>query len=419
MRFPLLYFYCVAMLSLMSVSCASLIAPVPVDQVREQNQPDSTLVVEDSTAEESLSGGTVAEESAYLPSYGTRSGTRVHGYYAWWTRGLWLDLDLSLYDKLFFFDLTPASDGSLLARNGYPFAWQGLIQRADSFQVPVIPTLALLNADSLEALFLDPDHRLHLLESSLTLIEESGGEGLHLDFEWFAPAEDTLREGFHSYVDTLVASVEDLYPDAELSMFVPAFHPEGMIDLARIPDAFSEIMVQGYDLHWQTGPHAGPLAPLQGWKDNNWQTILASMDERGLDRQRLFLTVPYYGYEWPVSSPEMGAQSRGTARVTTFARLDTLNLPEMQLASSDRAAQYGLKRDSTSRSPYYVFEDSTGWNQGWFEDAVSLDQKYDFVSREGLAGVAIFPIGYDDSLLDALLIEQFGIRQLPADSTAR
>ena len=399
----------VVVLSFLSVNCASTVRPLPQDGII-LDEHDASDDASTSSGESAIEPSVVPEEEKPDIMYEARSGMQVHGYYAWWTRGLWLDLDLGLYDKLFFFDITPASDGSLQARNGYPFAWEGLIQRADSFNVPVIPTLALLDADSLQTLFLNPDNRQRLLDTSLGLIEESGGAGLHLDFEWFAPAEDSLRDGFHSYVDTLAAAVAKRFPKAELSMFVPAFHSEGMIDLSRIPAQFQEIMVQGYDFHWQTGPQAGPLSPLKGWSGQNWQAILTAMDERGIKRDRLFFTVPYYGYEWPVESDAMGARSRGEARVTTHAQLDTLNLPELQLASQSRIREYGMIRDSLSGSPYYQFEDSTGWNQGWYEDAVSLGDKYGFVAREGLAGIAIFPIGYDDGIMDPLLAKRFGTR---------
>lgn len=394
-------------LSIWSVSCTSLVAPMP-----DLDERDDMVVVDDSTA--SAQGGVDPDASDALPApvYAKREGARVHGYYAWWTRGLWLDLDLSLYDKLFFFEITPAADGSIRDRNGYPFAWQGLIARADSANVPVIPTMTLLDADSLQALFLNPHHRDTLLSSSLELIEESGGKGLHLDFEWFAPAEDSLREGFHAYVDTLAARVASDYPDAELSMFVPAFHPDGMIDLTRIPAFFSEIMVQGYDLHWQTGPTAGPVAPLSGWNGNNWESILHAMDTLGMDRQRLLITVPYYGYEWPVTGQEPGSATRGEARVVTNARLDSLNVPEMQVAARDRAREHGLQRDASSGSPFYTYEDSTGWYQGWFEDPESLSAKYRFVMDSDLAGVAIFPIGYDASGMDGVLRAAFGSRRV-------
>ena len=210
----------VALFSLLGVSCASLSGPHPTP-----GDLDAAVdgVVLDSTTVDTSDDDTAEVEEPIPMVFEARSRQKVYGYYAWWTRGLWLDLDLSLFDKIFFFDLTPASDGSIRARNGYPFAWQGLIARADSFAVPVIPTLALLDADSLQALFLDPDHRNRLLETSLMLIEESGGAGLHLDYEWFAPATDSLREGFHAYVDTLAAATSLQYPDAQLSMFVPAF----------------------------------------------------------------------------------------------------------------------------------------------------------------------------------------------------
>ena len=271
-------------LSLWSISCASLESTTPEqDSQRDSEAVSGALVVgHDSTVTSSL------------PAYAKRSDTRVHGYYAWWTRGLWLDLDLSLYDKLFFFHITPAADGSIREANGYPFAWRGLIDRADSVGVPVIPTLTLLDADSLEALFLNETHRQTLLDSSLDLIKKSLGRGLHLDFEWFAPAKEALREGFHAYVDTLSAHVALHYPEAQLSMFVPAFHPDGMIDLPRIPSFFGEIMVPGYDLHWQTGPVAGPVAPLSGWDGNNWESIISRLDHLGIDRDRILLTVPYY-----------------------------------------------------------------------------------------------------------------------------
>ncbi len=390
---------------------ADTVAAFPADDVQGDDTPASGAGGVDVASSDSIDA-----EPRY--AHLNRSGTRVHGYYAWWTRGLWLDLDLSIYDKLFFFDLTPASDGSIRARNGYPFAWQGLIEKADSFNVPVIPTLALLDADSLESLFLDPEHRERLLATSLMLIDESDGAGLHLDFEWFAPAEDSLREGFHAYVDTLAASVEKHFPEAELSMFVPAFHPDGMIDVARIPSIFREIMVQGYDLHWQTGPRAGPVAPLEGWDGNNWEAILQGFDDRGIDRSRIHMTVPYYGYEWPVETEEAGAASRGDARVITYARLDSYNVPEYQIAARDRIADHGWDRDSVSGSPFYVFEDSTGWHQGWFEDAQSLEQKYSFVQTNTLAGIAIFPIGYDGGAMDSLVIDAFGSRLQLLDASS-
>jgi spore germination protein YaaH len=73
----------------------------------------------------------------------------------------------------------------------------------------------------------------------------------------------------------------------------------------------------------------------------------------------------------------------------------------------ERADRYGLRRDPESGTPYYAFEDSTGWRQGWFEDAESLGAKYSFVRARGLGGVVIFPLAYGDEELWADLREAF------------
>ncbi|MDA0379346.1 MAG: glycosyl hydrolase family 18 protein, partial [Bacteroidetes bacterium] len=340
-----------------------------------------------------------------------RTTQRLHGYYAWWTRGLWLNLDLSVYDKIFFFSVTPAADGSLAERHGWPFAWEGLRARADSAAVPVIPVLALLDEAVLAPLFTDSTHRSNLVESSMELIEESGDAGLHLDFEWFSPAPDSVREGFHAFLDSLTSRVERERPEAALSIFVPGLQMSGMIDVSRIPDIFQEIMVQGYDIHWQTGPTAGPLAPLEGWAGADWEGIADSMAVRGIAAERIVMTVPYYGYEWPAENDRPGSGTRGMARTVTYARVDSLNLPEMQVAAQDRVEAHGLMRDPRSGSPYYAFADSTGWVQGWFEDRESLAAKYRWVRERSMRGVAIFPIGYDASRMDDLLLETFGTRR--------
>ncbi|HKK93738.1 MAG TPA: hypothetical protein VJ925_09895, partial [Longimicrobiales bacterium] len=62
----------------------------------------------------------------------------------------------------------------------------------------------------------------------------------------------------------------------------------------------------------------------------------------------------------------------------------------------DRVAEHGLRRDSASASPWYAWRDDEGWRQGWFDDAVSLRAKYEFVREEGLGGVAVFPLAYAD-----------------------
>ncbi len=338
-------------------------------------------------------------------SYRTHS---LVGYYAYWMKGAWIDMDLRVYDRIVFFTTTPGSDGRMQARNGWPHAWVGLLTRADSLDIPVVPALALLEPDSIKSLFSSHDAISNLLETSLLLIEESKGMGVHLDIELFESVTDSLRDNFISFTDSLAEQALRRWPDAMLSMFTPAFDNDGLYDLSRIHEGYKQLMVQGYDLHWQTGPQSGPVSALKGWGGANWESIVDRYRNEGLDDSRLVMTIPYYGYEWPVESDSVGSSTKGTAKITTFAAVDSLVLPQYRINIQSRINQHGLQRDSVSGSPFYSFSDSSGFWQGWFEDTHSLEQKYSFIKEAGLKGVATFPMGYDQGILDAHMNGYFG-----------
>jgi spore germination protein YaaH len=109
------------------------------------------------------------------------------------------------------------------------------------------------------------------------------------------------------------------------------------------------------------------------------------------------MAVPMYGYEWPTETERPGSATRGEAVEVLLAPPAGL-LPELPRAR-EQAARHGLRRDPESGSPYYAFQDATGWRQGWFEDAESLRAKYDFVRERGLGGIALFPLAYGDAAL--------------------
>ena len=335
----------------------------------------------------------------------------VTGYYAWWMKGAWLDLDLSMYDRILFFSVDIRADGRIENRNGWPHAWVSFLKQADSLRIPVTPTITMMDPDSIRTLFQSPSAIATLLQTSHQLIAESQGQGLHIDIEYFESAPDSIREGFVGFTDSLAQSTATRWPDAHLSIFAPAFEYDGLFDLSRMPDGYQEIMVQGYDMHWLTGPTAGPVAPLTGWDQGNWIQIVDRYEQAGIDPERLVMTVPYFGYEWPVDSLKPGASTLGEGNIVTFAPVDTLILPDIQTAALRRIARFGEQRDNSSGSPFYVMTDSSGMRQGWYEDETSLADKYRYILERGLGGIAVFPIGYDAGMLDPLINQEFGFRK--------
>jgi spore germination protein YaaH len=124
-------------------------------------------------------------------------------------------------------------------------------------------------------------------------------------------------------------------------------------------------------------------------------------------RTKVLFSIPYYGYEWQVSSGNQGASTIGPGITVSYAPVHADLLPDIRVSVLERVSLYGVKRDPESGSPYYVYRTAQGhWYQGWFEDNISLAAKLDFIKREKLCGVAAFPLGYDAGNFDALLQEK-------------
>jgi hypothetical protein len=69
-------------------------------------------------------------------------------------------------------------------------------------------------------------------------------------------------------------------------------------------------------------------------------------------------------------------------------------MPYDRLAATTLAREHGLRRDAEG-TPYYAYRDGAEWRQGWFEDLSSLTRKLAPERAQGYAGLAFFPLGYD------------------------
>jgi spore germination protein YaaH len=329
-------------------------------------------------------------------------GFPVLGYYAWWM-GRPVEVDLSLIDTVFFFDLSVDSAGAIADARGWPGEWSALTARAEAARTRVVPVVTLLDEASFSALFANPAAVDRLGQVLLGLALDPAAEGVHVDFEVFSSTPAGTRQAFSAFFSSLAGRIRTAKPGAAVSIFLPAFDRPEVFDEAALAAAADYVVVQGYDLHWKDGPRAGPIAPLRGWGGVNWEAILARYDALGIPREKLYFSVPYYGFEWPTESDRPGAATRGAARMVTYAPFDSLMPADFAIAASSRIRETGHRRDSLSGAPYYAFEAEDGWYQGWFEDEESLRQKYAFIRRERMGGVALFALGYDQGEMEEAL----------------
>lgn len=349
-----------------------------------------------------------ARPSTITPTSGDRFF--VSGYHPYWAAYAWQAYPWDALDELYFFELEAGADGGVADAHGWPEEWLPLMERARAEGVRLVPTISQHDAAAFVQLFANAANVERLVDELMALLATTPGlAGLHLDFEVFEPVSFEARTGFTAFVAALDARLAQVDPALLLSTFALAFDDDDVYDEPALAAVTDFLVVLGYDFHSRGEARAGPVAAVAGWGQLNWSTVLDRFLALGVPARKIVMAVPLYGYQWPVTSDAPGADTRGTAiEIPLAPRADVL--PELPRAFA-QAALRGAQRDPASGSPYYAFQDATGWQQGWFEDAESLRAKYAFVREHGLGGVALFPLAYGDATLWPDLAEAFRQRR--------
>lgn len=329
---------------------------------------------------------------------------QIWGYYPYWMKDEWQKIDLGLFDQVLFFDIPVGVDKRASRANGWPKKWQKLITAAQESGARLQPTFTLFDAKEFERIFSNQNQQNLLQVAMLDLIDQAGSSGLQLDFEISSAVSAKSSEGFRLFLKSIKRELSN--KNKSLSLFVLTEDNAGLYDRESLmnPDY---IVIQGYDAHWKGSQKAGPVAQLRGSMADSWESSLKHYLALGVPRNKILMSVPFFGYEWPTISDTSGALTRGPGSEISFAPLPTNLVPEIKASAISRIRQYGIRRDRETGSPYYVFKDGTGWFQGWFEDDASLSTKFEFIKAQRLAGVAVFPLGYDNSTFQQLLRSRF------------
>jgi spore germination protein YaaH len=305
------------------------------------------------------------------------------GYLPWWMARGWETMPLGRLDRLGLFDVPIARHGAVDPRE-----WSARAPRMPLSQELVI---TLFGHENFDALFGDPGARERLLRELLGLLEQEFVSGLHLDFEGFARARPSAVTGFRSWLREL-----DGYRrrrDKGLSAFFPAsdsFTPYDREATQRIDYWVAQL----YDAHWVESKVTGALLTRRGENHAAVPRALARLSQLGVPRRAIVLSVPLYGWEWPCDSERPGAATRGRARLLSYAHTPQELMPNDRLAATALAREHGLRRDDEG-TPYFAYRDGKQWRQGWFEDLASLARKLAPERAQGYAGLAFFPLGYD------------------------
>lgn len=292
-----------------------------------------------------------------------------------------------------------------------PFSYQ--VKRDGSLQAPLLndfPNIAQNNqaalmlvvtnlesgafSEELGSLIVN-DHNVQnrLFDQIIATANEIGFRDVHFDFE-FLPASD--REAYNQFLRRAKTrlSQENLLMSTALAPKTSATQ-EGQWYQAHDYRAHGEIadfvVLMTYEWGYSGGPPMA-VSPI----DQVRRVVDYALTE--IPAEKIMLGQNLYGYDWTLPYQPGGDYARAISPQQAI-----------QLARENKQA---ISYDSTAQAPYFQYTDAEGnKHEVWFEDARSIQAKFDLIKEKHLRGISYWKLGLSFPQNWLLLSDNFTIKK--------
>ena len=226
---------------------------------------------------------------------------------------------------------------------------------------------------------------------------QSGIDGINLDFELISEA---CGEHYIQFVrelsvrcrqNGLVFSVDNYMPQPYNSHY----------DIQEQGEVADYVVLMGYDEHTDGSYEAGSVASI-GYLEDGIATALESVPA-----EKLIGGIPFFTRLWletPKTETEL-AEEAGTEAASYPNNVESWAYGMSDAAEVLSSAGVEAQWDETTKQNYAEWEADGGTYKIWLEDNQSLEEKLKVIRENGLAGVAEWSLGMEDSSVWDLILQ--------------
>ena len=322
---------------------------------------------------------------------GAHSATahEVYGFHPYWVSGAEADYRWSALSTLVFFKIEVTFDGYLNTSNPNYQPPTSLLNLAHANGVRVEYAFTSTDVSANNALLSSKTYYTRAADNIVAKVVADGADGVNVDLEMI---DGSNRAALTDFVRILSEKMHAALPGSTVSVDIPAIDWDNAFDVAALSTYADRLIMMGYDYWGCWSDTAGPSAPLYStsWRANysvfdSLQTYLGLMAE-----QKLVLGVPWYGNSWLTSGNSV-PKSVSPNCSGGGSWLGSIQVDEAE----QEAALHNKNWYSQALVPYTTAAAGQTF-QTWYDDAQSLQEKYNLAEAEDLAGVAIWALGYED-----------------------
>jgi len=226
-----------------------------------------------------------------------------------------------------------------------------------------------------------PEARTAHIAAIMQLVDSKGYDGINIDYEFL---EDRQTESFSAFITELASALHAKDKILAVAIHAQVARGEKRGQDMRALQAADILAIMTYDEHWETS-EPGPIASLPWVRE-----VLDYADDLDIARERIFLGLALYGYDWPQDGERWGA-----ARGVEYE--DVLRISAAQGAE--------LQFNTDSMAAHFSYDMNGIFHHVWFEDVDSFRAKYELAQAHGLGGVHLWRLGRQDERIYEVLSE--------------
>ncbi|PWV95327.1 spore germination protein [Paenibacillus cellulosilyticus] len=265
----------------------------------------------------------------------------------------------------------------------------------------ILPMMVLSNfkdgtfdSDIAHAVLTNMTVQTKVINNTMDTLRQKGYKAVNIDFEYIP---QTDREAYNAFLRRLK---ERLAPGGYLlsTCLAPksSADQKGRLyeahDYSAHGDIADFVILMTYEWGWSGGPPRA-VAPI----DEVEKVVRYALSV--MPASKIMLGMPLYGYDWTLPYVQ------GNKWAPTISNADAIK----------RAAQYGaeIRFDGPSQSPFFRYYDNNGvQHEVWFEDARSVQAKFNLVKSLKLRGVSYWVLGTPFRQNWELLRANFTVKKL-------
>jgi spore germination protein YaaH len=323
----------------------------------------------------------------------------IYGFLPYWNLKLLTSIPFAKLTDLAYFALPVDLNGNFIETDiGYR-RWQSnqalitALARTHNLKLDLVITAP--DDPTLFSLLNNPVAQDNLANQLALLASSSSLSGINIDFEPTVATDSATINGFTQFITQLHNQFQELnrstgQPIIRLSIdiYPSAAASPKLWDLSALSPYTDYFIVMAYDYYRPGSEKAGPVAPIYPASPEDRHSILKNLAQVSLQvpRQKIILGIPFYGYEWPTLSNQWLSPVTGRGTLASYHRIQTLLKSGIPLTKN---------WSSTTLSPWISYQKNGQTYQIYYDNPLSLTYKKELVIKSGIAGLAIWALGYD------------------------